>query len=53
MQNFQSRQRAVKEESMERQEMPKGKDHAIYTNTAVKIKKINVAPKNPRGGRRL
>lgn len=29
------------------------KDKKIYTNTANKIKKINVKPKNQRGGIRL
>lgn len=36
-----------------RQAMKPKKDKAVFTNTAKKIKKINVAPKIARGGIRL
>lgn len=36
-----------------RESMNPKKDHKVYRNTAQKIKKINVAPKNSRGGIRL
>ena len=38
---------------MKRKSMNPKKDHKIFSNTAVKIKKINVMPGNPRGGRRM
>ena len=36
-----------------RQAMRKGKDHKVYTQTANKVKKINIKPKLSRGGIRL
>lgn len=36
-----------------RQEMKKKKDKVVYTQTANKVKKINVKPKLSRGGIRL
>lgn len=36
-----------------RRSMKKGKDKAVYTQTANKVKKVNVAPKLSRGGIRL
>lgn len=36
-----------------REHMKSGKDKKVFTQTAKKIKKINVAPKLSRGGIRL
>lgn len=36
-----------------REHMKGAKDKKVYTNTAKKIKKINIAPKTSRGGIRL
>lgn len=38
---------------MKRKSMKPNKDKKIYTNTAKKIKKMNINPKNSRGGIRL
>lgn len=38
---------------MKRQHMKPKKDHKVYSQTAKKIKKVNVAPKISRGGIRL
>lgn len=38
---------------MKRKAMKKAKDKRVYTQTANKVKKINVAPKLSRGGIRL
>lgn len=38
---------------MARRRMKTRKDHSVYTNTAAKIKKINVNPCVNRGGIRL
>ena len=38
---------------MKRQAMKKRKDKKVYTQTANKVKKINVEPKLARGGIRL
>lgn len=38
---------------MKRKAMRRGKDKRVYTQTANKVKKINVAPKLSRGGIRL
>lgn len=38
---------------MKRQAMNKSKDKIVYTQTANKVKKINVKPKLSRGGIRL
>ena len=38
---------------MKRKHMTSGKDKKVYTQTAKKIKKINIAPKISRGGIRL
>lgn len=38
---------------MARQKMPKRKDKRTFTRTAVRSKKINLAPKIYRGGIRL
>lgn len=38
---------------MKRQVMKRGKDKKVYTQTANKVKKINVKPKLSRGGIRL
>lgn len=38
---------------MKRKKMKPSKDKKIYTNTAKKIKKVNISPKNSRGGIRL
>lgn len=36
-----------------RKAMPKTKDKKVYTQTARKIKKVNIAPKLSRGGIRF
>lgn len=36
-----------------RESMNSGKDKKVYTQTASKVKKINVKPKTQRGGIRL
>lgn len=36
-----------------RKAMRKGKDKTVYTQTANKVKKVNIAPKLSRGGIRL
>lgn len=38
---------------MKRQTMKPKTDKKVYTNTAKKIKKVNISPKNSRGGIRL
>lgn len=38
---------------MKRKAMKPKKDTKIFTNTAKKIKKVNISPKNSRGGIRL
>lgn len=38
---------------MKREAMKPKKDKKIFTNTANKIKKVNISPKNSRGGVRL
>lgn len=36
-----------------RRKLSRGKDKRVYTQTAQKVKKINIAPKVARGGIRL
>lgn len=38
---------------MKRKRMKKGRDQKMFKRTASKTKKINIAPKNMRGGTRL
>lgn len=38
---------------MKRKAMKPKKDKKVFTNTANKIKKMNISPKNSRGGIRL
>lgn len=38
---------------MKRKKMKQKKDKKVFTNTANKTKKMNISPKNSRGGIRL